>query len=196
MILSIEECKLLLGIDESDKTKDAQIEALIPIVRDQIVDHCRNYFVDKLIYEGGSPAFTPGTGTAKPKIQITGVDWDNTGFRASDSILITGSLVNDGLFTIDSISTDTLTLNARDKLKAETNEQSCFVFKVCFPEPLKITASKMVKFNLDGDGMYPIQSEKIGGYTVQYAVGGEMSYPTTIVAELRRYKLPGYVKVF
>lgn len=196
MILTVDECKLLLGIAESDKSKDPQISAQLPIVQQQIIDYCRNYFVDKLIYESGTPTFTPATTTAQPKIQIAGVDWDDTGFRAKDDIVVCGSLLNDKLFTIDSITDDTLTLIASDKLKAESGELSCYIFKVNFPEPLKITASKMIKFNLDGGGMYPIESEKIGNYSVSYAVGGEMSYPSTIVAELRRYKLPGYVKVY
>lgn len=55
-ILTVEEVKTLISIPTDDESKDAQIEALIPIVEDLVKRFCNDEFVD----EDGVTSFPVG----------------------------------------------------------------------------------------------------------------------------------------
>lgn len=183
-VLTSANCKTLLQITGSGY--DTVIAALIPVVQDDIVQYCKNRFLNGRVYVSGSGiAFTnsdPDTITDSDSQFVT------AHFTDGMDIYVENSYNNDGIYEVDTVAAGTLTLASGESLTAEdTGERIITIIKVKFPDALQMTASKMVYWNMKKQGIRGLKSFSLGDYSESYDADG--GYPKGLLAELNRYRM-------
>jgi hypothetical protein len=194
-VLTIDECKNILGL--ADNSYDEQIRTMIPYVQEDVIQHCNNAFGDSVIYReahGGISFARGSTLTSSTDPDTITDDYDEfstAGFRAGMDIVVLGGS-NEGVYTLASVSTDTLTLTSTGEI--ENHDGSTFyrdpgiihIARVRWPKGVKLAAAKMVWHLIDQPRVGNVQSERIDDYAVTYA--GAHAYPQAVVAELRPHR--------
>lgn len=176
MIITLSEVKTLLQIGSS---YDTLINALLPIIEDQIIDYTKNNF-------------TKGDGIVKSTLSFythsitdSTLGFDTTYWKPGQSIRVDGTDDNDGTYNIDSVSTSAIIV--LEDLITETEGNPIQIRKVQYPKGLKLIASDMIKFNLStskaGSG---IKSESIDDYSVTFDEC-KNAYPMRIWQSLNKY---------
>lgn len=180
MIATLNEIKTLLQI--SDTSKDDLIDTLTPLVENDIVDYT-NAFRDKVNYvSSNSWVFTDAT---TPTISSV-----SNNFVAGQMIFVEGSMLNDGVYTIDSVSGNTININSLYSLSDENSNYAITIYPLLVPKALKLIFAQMVNFRLD-KYINNIKSESLGDYSVTY--GSEATnmingYPANIIQQLNKYR--------
>lgn len=109
-------------------------------------------------------------------------------FQAGDTIFITGSLRNNGYYTIDTV-TDTEIVVVEDGFT--TSDSECFIFLADVSDALISIVCRMVWFDVfRRDQFVGLASERIGTYSWSKgaSVGGIM-YPEDVVAGLETFRI-------
>ena len=184
MIITRADVKALLRITDNDD--DTFIDLNLPIIEQTIVDYCNNEFIDKNFDYFSSNAIT--FVNSDNSINYTGIG--DKKLVANDSIRVYNSLRNNQAFTIDSISTDKIIVNAIDSITDEDEDEGVFITKVWYPKPLKLVASKMLSFllsDLDPDKTQGAKSEKIDDYSITYEDDFN-GFPKSIMKALNIYR--------
>lgn len=196
-LLTLAECKAILGIATGSTANDGAISLFIPYVERDICDYCNNYFNDTVIYvhDIGSVVFARGdtsTGTTDPDTITDDEDrFSTSGFRAGMDIVVFGGS-NEDIYTLSSVTTDTLKLTSTGEIEDQDPNASynsvgpILISRVKWPKTLKPTAARMIWHLIDNPYPGDVQSERIDDYSVTYA--GEHSYPTRVLDGLRPYK--------
>lgn len=160
---------------------------LIPVVQDRINWITNNYYTTELYYQG-SATFNATART----ITVTDLNWAEHGFAASDEFYIYRSYRNDGYFTIDSVSTSTLTLVSGSSVVDELSGRSILFSVVRWPADLKQTAALMCEYDYDQrKGRAPgVRSRSLGPWSESYAADvGEFGYPADLIAPLYSHRI-------
>jgi hypothetical protein len=188
MILTTAECKTLLNI--TNTAKDTMIAALLPIVEDNIRKYCRNDFLhnyknrynDEFYLCASTIAFVASSKT----ITDSGSGLLTAGFISGQTVHITGSKYNDGVYYVTTAVAGTLTLDSAETLVEETAGNAVTITLVTYPKSLKIIASQMVNHRLLNQTP-GVKSESIDDYSISYddISGG---YPPQILALLNNYR--------
>ena len=159
---------------------EAQITArgLIPIVQDRINRYCFNWFVSEDIYLRDSMTFTAATG----KI-VASNSWVTPGFAAGDEIYLAGSYRNDGYYTINSVTTVTLTIASSASVVSEISGATILVSLVQWPVSLCYTVAQMVKYDADDRKTRSggLASQSLGPRSESYTNVGGAGYPSDII---------------
>lgn len=196
-LLTLAECKAILGIATGSTANDKGLETFIPYVERDICLHCNNYFTDTVIYvkDIGSIVFLRGdtdtTSTSPDRITDDEDRFTTSGFRSGMDIAIFGGS-NEGIYTIASASTGTLKLTSTGEIEDQDPNASynsvgpILIAKVKWPRALKPTAARMVWHLLDNPYPGDVQSESIDDYSVTYA--GEHAYPSRVIDGLTPHK--------
>ena len=107
--------------------------------------------------------------------------------KQGDTVQITRSRFNDGLYTVAEIEDGFIKLN-----KTLTDESEVLVTKVEYPADVVMGAINMLKWDLDNRKKVGIQQETISRHSVTYfnMDGGnsEMGYPKSLMGFLKPYK--------
>lgn len=195
MIIDLDECKVLLQI--TDNTYDEKIRQYLPYVQEDIREYCGQNFSDTVIYRASVSAleFVRGstlTSSTSPDT-ITDADeyFSTAGFASGQDIIIVGGS-NEGYYTLDSVSSGTLTLTSTGELVAQS--QSTYyrypgpigIARVDWPKALKLAAAKMVWHLLDEPKVDDVKSERLDDYSVTFA--GEHEYPKRIINGLKKFR--------
>jgi hypothetical protein len=186
MILTTSECKTL--IREGSTDYDAIIGELIPIVQEDIIEHTNNtFFSRQSIVYGNGISFSTSTGGGD-KISDTEEDFqeDETQFVIGD-VYVHGSKHNDGVHEVASVADGTLTLSSSGGVVAEDADAYVTVAQIEWPKALKLTAAKMVWYQVKNHKMNDEQSETREGKGVTYA--GANMYPERLMNSLRNYMI-------
>ena len=180
-IVTTAEVKTLLQL--SGTTYDRLIETLIPLVQDYVLAFCNTNFPIKNRYvRSGNITFTSGT---PAKINDAASSFVDAKFTDGMHVLISGSVDNDKIVEVDTVTAGVLTLKTGETLVTETfSDTDIILQKVKFPTPLKNTVAKMIGFNLDKNSSKGKKSEKVGAYSVTFST----EYPDNIMAELRTFR--------
>lgn len=186
MLLDLQEAKQLNRIPASDTSQDAIIEQLLRPVQDYICDHCNNSFkLGDVWFESNQITFNKAD---PPTIVHSGGGGgfiDNE-FTDLNHYVIEGSLDNDRIVEVQTVSNTTLTLVKGEVLYPESNNRIITITRVRFPQGLKLVAAKMIGYDLaDNSG---ISTESIGNYSVSYDFRREEGYPADIMGRLKRYR--------
>jgi len=177
-ILIKDEVKTLLKITNTDS--DNAIDALLPIMTAQITTYCKDNFTS------GKVCLTSSEIVFDMDKTITGSTDDNfedVYFYEEDVILIQGSILNEGLKTIQSISDNVITVT--ESLKSENSGETITISRVDYPDDLKLVMSEMVKGGINTQTGGNISSFSLADYSVSYFDSG-LSMSSRSILNLHR----------
>lgn len=176
MIATLIEVKQLLSI--TDTINDALITAMIPVVQSTIIDYTKNNFeiipsdgskIHKLTgmitneAEGSNFLFN----SADKKITApSNLNFETYGFAVGDDFSVRGSSRNDGVYSIDAISSNVITVN--EELITETTANYVIVRHVKFPKALKIVVSQIIKSWMNESQHLGLASKSLGDHSESY----------------------------
>lgn len=181
-IITLSEVKTLLQLT-SISTYDTLITALIPLVQKQIINYTNNSFLNIAVqYYGSGLVFT----SADRKITIPdSFDFTENYFVAGE-YKITGSYLNNGIFEVDTVEAQALTVK-NGTTPAVVNEESnvpILITKVEFPEDIKLDVALYINWMMKKQGKDVLSESLPGGYAVTYKNDKDALKPFT------RYRKP------
>jgi hypothetical protein len=107
-------------------------------------------------------------------------------YEVGDTLHISGSDKNDGLYTVKGITDDTFTVNEKTR-----DEIDVFVTLVEYPADIKMGVVNMMQWEIENRTKAGIQSETISRHTVNYinldAWNSALGYPESLVQFLKPY---------
>lgn len=170
MIMSIEELKQYITTTEQDAVLEAKLQALEILIR----KYTNNNFQQR--------AF-------RSRADIVGniiVCESLVPIKANDTLQISNSSFNDGLFTVETVDDAIITV------KEDTiEENNVLLTKVVYPMDVKMGVVNMLKWDLENRDKVGIQSETISRHSVTYFnLDGDNStigYPKSLVGFLKPY---------
>lgn len=169
MIMSVKEFKELVQTDVEDAMLEAKLQALEILIR----KHTNNNFQKRGI-------------RASCQVMAEKLYTDYPYFKVGDTIQVSESIFNDGIYVIQSIEDHMITLD-KDLL----DESTVLVTKVEYPADVKIGVVNMMKWDLENREKVGIQSETISRHSVTYFnMDGDNSligYPKSFVGFLKPY---------
>jgi len=191
-LISLQEVKYLLNY--TDDTYDTRIKTLIPYMPERVALLCNNKFmnIDCRTTSADDIVFASAT---NPTITTTDEGFTEDNFLADMDIYVEGSLLNDGFYTISTVTSTVMTLTTADELTDETvstEDITITITQVKWPKGIKPIIANMIRYDMiDRVGRSGVKSERIGNYAVTYEssqVG--VDYPGDVVAGLDIYKVP------
>ena len=110
--------------------------------------------------------------------------------RPSDTIEISQSDVNDGLFVIESLDDNTITL--KDCRLFDGVFKEAFITKIEYPKDILVGVQKLLKYSDKMGGKVGIKSESISRMSIQYydvnAGDNVEGFPSALFSFLNKYK--------
>lgn len=189
-MVSLTNVKAYLRISDTDATRDALISILIPIVYADIVEECNNKFIadeydisSNAIYFDASPAY---------KIMLDAGGFTAMGYPTGGNIIVSGSRLNDGIFTIAAQADTYLTTTEAIVDELQTTETYPVRVDLCnFPKPLELIASRMIGYQLSNSNSAGITSMSLGNYseTRSATANSRGGYPDELLNSLRPWKM-------
>jgi hypothetical protein len=172
MIISVEEVKTL--IDFKDWT-DAKIERKLKAIEHTIRSYTNNNFQDR---------------DCRRTADIVGSFFTVealTPFYVGDTVQISNSKLNKGLFTVLSVDDSTFTVEEDVK-----DERDVLVTKIVYPEDVIDCAINMLEWDINNRDKVGIQSETLSRHSVTYFnMDGDNSlhgYPKSLLGALKPYR--------
>ena len=164
MIISVEQAKEL--IDVKDWT-DAKIERKLKAIEQTIRAYTNNNFQKRAFRVAAS---------------IVGgqfVALDSVPFNVGDTVQVSESDLNEGLFTVVSASGTTMTV-AEDV----TDEEEILVTKIEYPEDIVDCALNLLEWDVNNRAKVGIKSETLSRHSVTYEDSASMfmGYPSGILS--------------
>ncbi|MBE6056798.1 hypothetical protein [Clostridium sp.] len=179
MIISLEEAKRILKIDNDSEDEDIKddLDALEIMIRNKT----NNNFQDRKIRVRGNFLFENN--------KIMGIDFLSYGFRKDNTIEINDSLLNNGLYTV--INVDANSISVDKQLEYEQSLQT-MITKVLYPLDIKRGFKKLLKYDNKMADKIGIKSETIARVSTTYFdMGNNESvegYPAALLKFLDKYK--------
>lgn len=167
-ILSREEAKLFLQIESSDISKDSIIDALLAPAEDKGFAITKNYFhIRNQFIQNYQVSFTAAT----RKITNLSGDFIQTGlspnrFQAGLYIHAEGSVLNDGVKLISSVTATELVVSSDDTLFNEDAGALVKISLMKIPEGFKQAIADYIGYLINK--RTNVKSESIGKYSVTY----------------------------
>ena len=168
MIMTVEELKQRITTDKPD----AVLEDMLAGIENAIRNYTNNNFQH--------PGFrTVGT------IEDGKLYLDAAVFKAGDTIQISESYYNSGVYVVSEVEGDVISL------PDAVDETDVLVTKVVYPPDVKIGAANMLRWDLENRPKVGVQSETLSRHSVTYynMDGGNtvMGYPKTLFGFLKPY---------
>ena len=169
MIISVDELKKFIITTESDEVLEAKLQALEILIR----KYTNNNFQNRNI------RFT--CQSMSQKLYLT-----TPYLKVGDTIQISHSIFNDGIYTIEEIDDKFIKLNETLYDEAEVR-----VTKIVYPKDVQMGVANMLKWDLENRDKVGIQSEALSRHSVTYFnMDGDNStvgYPKSLVGFLKPY---------
>ena len=196
MIATRAEVKAFLQIPALNTAYDSLIDSLLRPVQEWLFSYCHNWFevgVDTVYIQATTISFVNGS-------PATIVDSDenflNAGFADGMHIRVKGSLFNNGVFKVATVTDSTITLDSLESLINEDLAQYVKITVVRFDEGIKLPYKSLIgeeiKSNLmdaDGNVLESITSESVGNTSFTFS-GMKGSYPDELLKMLAPYRRP------
>ncbi len=173
--------------DISQSAGTITTNGFIPIVQDRITDYCYNWFVNDDIDLQGSLVFNATAATI-----VSQNSFETEGFAAGDEFFVYNSLRNDGYYTIDSISAETITIASTETVVSEISGQSILVSLVQWPNSIAYVAAQFVKYDTDDRGkrVAGLTAQSLGPRSESYGTDfGAFGYPSDLLSLLDQFKI-------
>ena len=184
-IITTNEVKTLLQITAT--ATDSLIDTLIPVVTSDVHEYTNNYFQNyKTKIESGTFVFDASLKTLTSEFNFA----DDYGYATGQDVIISGSLKNNGIHTISSVSDNVITFVATSisTIADEDSNARTTIVKMEYPEALKLVVARMINYYLQ-ENKDNVKSESISRYSVTYANDSMVNgYPKSIISGLNRWK--------
>lgn len=173
MIMTVDELRQYITTDEVDQVLEAKLQALELLIR----AYTNNNF-QKRAFRAVAVAVSEGnrllTAASNP-------------FKPGDTLQITDTELNEGLFTVETSKSDTITVK-EDLI----DESGVIVTKVVYPADVKMGCVNLMKWELDNREKVGVASETISRHSVTYFnMDGDnslMGYPKSLLGFLKPHK--------
>ncbi len=170
MIMTVEELRKFIKTDDTDECLEAKLAG----IEQQIRSHTHNNFQVR------------GTGRICDVVGGTFTMEALNPYEVGDTVQISGSAKNDGLYTVKEVNEFIFTVNEKTR-----DEIDVLVTLVRYPADIKMGVINLMTWELENRTKAGIQSETISRHTVNYinldAWNSAMGYPESLVQFLRPY---------
>ena len=169
--MTVGELRKFIQTDDTDECLEAKLAG----IEQQIRNYTNNNFQVR------------GTGIVADVVAGVFMSEALIPFEADDTIQVSGSAKNDGLYTVKEITDDT-TFMVNEKTR---DEIELYITLVRYPADVKMGVVNMMTWELENRTKAGIQSETISRHTVNYINLDEwksaLGYPASLVQFLRPY---------
>ena len=185
-LITLNEAKTLLQINTT--TYDSLILMLIPIIENEIIEYCNNEFIGTYeATQGILPIVYMYSNTMYFDIDDNSLnddteDFTTKKFKANDVIRVYNSLHNDRMYTVSSIATHKIILDSINIVNDEAAGNTLVIARVDFPQKLKFTAARMIKWGMQKYGFF--KQEKFDDYSYTRDEKLINGYPDSIISGL------------
>lgn len=168
--MTVKELKSYISTNESDEVLEGKLQALELLIRKYTNNNFQIRSIRFLV-----------------NVVDSGINLETPLLNVNDTIQISQSLYNDGVYYIKSKSGQNLILN--DVL---TIEDKILITKVKYPQDVKMGVVNMMKWELENRDKVGIKSETISRHSVTYFnMDGDdsiMGFPKSLLGFLEPYK--------
>lgn len=179
MIISLEEVKKILGVN--DTTKDYELTLKLNALETMIRNKTNNKFLDTRVRVNKNLIFNDGN-------TITGANFKALGFREGNTIDIDDSIQNNGVYEVLEVSETYMKV----KENIQEEECNCLITKVVYPSDIKLGVIKLLQYDNKMADKIGIKSETIARVSTTYFdMGSNESvegYPASLLKFLNKYK--------
>ena len=169
MIISVENVKKYVKTNEIDEVLEVKLQALELLVRKYTNNNFQNRNV-RFVCQG-----------INEKLQLS-----TNLLKIGDTIEISQTIVNDGLYMIKEINNNEITLDI-----PLVDEPYILVTKIVYPLDVQMGVVNMLKWELNNRDKVGIQSESISRHSVTYfnmdGDNSSIGYPKSLVGFLKPY---------
>ena len=170
MIMSVKEFKTFVTTDIADEVIEAKLQALEMLIR----KYTNNNFQKR--------SYRRTADIAGGLFLVEAL----TPFKVGDTVQITESQLNEGLFIVNEADDSTFTVN--EEVEDETG---VLVTKIVYPMDVKMGVVNMMKWDIENREKVGIQSETISRHSVTYfnmdGDNSTMGFPMSLVGFLKPY---------
>ena len=170
MIITVPELRQYISTDEGDQALEARLQALELLIR----GYTNNSFQVR------------GTGRIADVVGGRFSVEALNPYEVGDTLQISGSEKNDGLYTVKETDDHSFSVNERTR-----DEIELFVTAVEYPADVKMGIVEMLKYDLEKREKAGVQSETISRHSVTYQVLDKDNtvegYPAHLMGFLRRH---------
>ena len=170
MVMTVAELRQFIDTDIEDQALEARLQALELLIR----GYTNNNFQVK------------GTGRIVDVVGGTFTMEALNPYEVGDTVHVSGSEKNDGLYTVKEVNEFVFTVNEK------TRDEIDFVTKVDYPMDVKMGVVELLKYDLEKRKKAGIQSETISRHSVTYQVpdasNTENGYPQHLMGFLELHK--------
>lgn len=170
MLMTVDELKRYISTQEDAQALEARLSALELLIRAYTHNNFQQRHVRRMADIAGSVVIMDAL---QP-------------FRVGDTIQVTESDFNDGLYTVTEASDSTVTIK-----EAAFDEDDVLVTRVVYPADVKMGAVNLMKWELERRDKAGIASETLSRHAVTYESMTEdnsiMGYPKSLMGFLRPY---------
>ena len=170
MIITVEELRRYINTDEEEQALAGRLQALELLIRGYTNN---NFQVRGLHCECDISGRTFMSDTFTP-------------FEVGDTVQVSGSSKNNGLYTVEMVTDTTFTVNEKTY-----DDIDVYVTKVEYPADVKMGVVNLLRWELNNRDKVGVQSESISRHSVTYYnMDGDnsiMGYPKSLMGFLRPY---------
>ena len=170
MIMTVDELRKFIQTDDTDECLEAKLAG----IEQQIRGFTHNNFQVR------------GTGRICDVVGGLFMMEALNPYEVGDTVQISGSAKNDGLYTVKEINEFTFTVNEKTR-----DEIDVYVTAVRYPADIKLGVINLMMWELENRTKAGIESETISRHTVNYinldAWNSNMGYPNSLTQFLRPY---------
>jgi hypothetical protein len=188
-MVSLANVKAFLRISDTDATRDALISLLIPIVYAEIIEECNNKFIAPDYDITSDDIYFDVTGSTY-KILLDAGGFTAMAYPTGGNIIVSGSRLNDGIFTISAQADTYLTTTEAIVDELQTTDKYDVRVDLCaFPKPLELIASRMIGYQLSNSASAGLTAMSLGNYSESRSAGTTNGgYPDEIIKSLSKWK--------
>lgn len=170
MLISVDELKKFISTSEDDKVLESRIQALESLIR----KYTNNNFQSK--------NFKITSYILNYQISVSNI------FSVGDTIEISNSLYNDGLYVIKELTERGIATLDKPLFSENT---SVTITKVVYPKDVVIGAINLLKWDLESRDKVGVASESISRHSISYqnleGNNSTIGYPNSLVGFLKPY---------
>ena len=209
-LLTRAETKAFLNIASTETAFDDAIDAYLPDLANRVHVICNrtftvqpfidiaysNLFLRRQVYESRwdrdetlyiMPRVSATFDASSATVTVKDENFETAQFAAGQDIFIRDSYLNDGYFTVDSVSTSTLTITSTFSatFTDEATGATIYIGVVNWPAAIKPLAASLIQFDYQERGSW--KDSEGGGY-------GIYGYPRSLLRSFLYYTSPAYGK--
>lgn len=170
MIISVDKLKEYINTDKSDSILEETLQALELLIRSYTNNNFQNRACRRVANIFGSSFVCESI----------------VPFKVGDTVQVSNSKFNNGLYTIKTVDDAVFTVN--EDIEEESN---VLVTKIEYPFDVKMGVINMMKWDLENRAKVGVQSETISRHSVTYFnMDGDnslMGYPKSLLGFLKPY---------